>query len=113
MASPRLKSQAREQYASSRCAREQARARIDALDLGHVLAGTRSLRFRRLHEVSSLTTITFLGGVGTVTGSKFLVEADGRRILVDCGLFQGFKQLRLRNRDPLPIDPSKIDTVVL
>lgn len=42
-------------------------------------------------------TITFLGAVGTVTGSKYLLELEGSRILVDCGLFQGFKQLRLRN----------------
>ena len=41
--------------------------------------------------------ITFLGGAGTVTGSKYLIETQGRRILVDCGLFQGFKQLRNRN----------------
>ena len=40
--------------------------------------------------------ITFLGGAGTVTGSKFLVQHDDRRLLVDCGLFQGYKQLRLR-----------------
>ncbi len=57
--------------------------------------------------------ITFLGGVGTVTGSKYLVEADRRRVLVDCGLFQGFKQLRLRNWEPLPVDPASIDLVVL
>jgi metallo-beta-lactamase family protein len=57
--------------------------------------------------------ITFLGAVGTVTGSKYLVEAGGRRLLVDCGLFQGYKQLRLRNWDPPPVDPATIDTVVL
>jgi len=57
--------------------------------------------------------ITFLGGVGTVTGSKYLVETHGRRILVDCGLFQGFKQLRLRNRKPLPVKPADIDLVLL
>jgi metallo-beta-lactamase family protein len=57
--------------------------------------------------------LTFLGGVGTVTGSKYLVEADGRRFFVDCGLFQGFKQLRLRNWAPLPVDPMSIDAVVL
>jgi metallo-beta-lactamase family protein len=59
-----------------------------------------------------LTHITFLGGVGTVTGSKFLLETDGRRILVDCGLFQGFKQLRLRNWDRLPVEPASIHAVV-
>ncbi|MEZ6011495.1 MAG: MBL fold metallo-hydrolase [Hyphomonas sp.] len=57
--------------------------------------------------------ITFLGGVGTVTGSRYLVESKGRRILVDCGLFQGFKQLRLRNWKPLPISPAEIDLVLL
>lgn len=56
---------------------------------------------------------TFLGGVGTVTGSKYLVDVPGVRLLVDCGLFQGFKQLRLRNWEPLPIDPRSIDVVVL
>ncbi|MDA1133029.1 MAG: MBL fold metallo-hydrolase [Proteobacteria bacterium] len=57
--------------------------------------------------------LTFLGGVGTVTGSKLLVESAGARILVDCGLFQGFKQLRLRNWAPLPVKPASIDAVVL
>lgn len=57
--------------------------------------------------------IRFLGGVGTVTGSKFLVEHEGQRLLVDCGLFQGYKQLRLRNRDPLPILPHQVGAVVL
>jgi len=57
--------------------------------------------------------ISFLGAVGTVTGSKYLIEHRDRRILVDCGLFQGFKQLRLRNWAPLPVDPSEIDMVVL
>ena len=57
--------------------------------------------------------LTFLGGVGTVTGSKYLMEADGRRFFVDCGLFQGFKQLRLRNWAPLPVDPRTIDAVLL
>ena len=51
----------------------------------------------------------FLGGAGTVTGSKYLLETDTTRVLVDCGLFQGLKVLRLRNRQPLPIDPSSID----
>ena len=59
------------------------------------------------------TKLTFLGGVGTVTGSKYLVESGGRRILIDCGLFQGYKQLRLRNWDRFPIDPATIDAVLL
>lgn len=57
--------------------------------------------------------LTFLGAVGTVTGSKYLVEHGSRRILVDCGLFQGYKQLRLRNWAPLPISPQAIDAVLL
>ncbi|MFY7870832.1 MAG: MBL fold metallo-hydrolase, partial [Limnohabitans sp.] len=58
-------------------------------------------------------TLTFLGGSDTVTGSKFLVEHQHRRLLVDCGLFQGFKQLRLRNWRPLPVLPPQIAAVVL
>jgi metallo-beta-lactamase family protein len=57
--------------------------------------------------------IEFLGGTETVTGSKYLLEHDGRRLLVDCGLFQGLKQLRLRNWDALPIEASRIDAVLL
>jgi metallo-beta-lactamase family protein len=57
--------------------------------------------------------LTFLGGVGTVTGSKYLVRSGDRRILVDCGLFQGLKQLRLRNWSPFPVPPRSIDAVVL
>jgi metallo-beta-lactamase family protein len=59
------------------------------------------------------STLTFLGATGTVTGSKYLIETGNSRILVDCGLFQGFKQLRLRNWAPLPIDPTTVDAVVL
>ena len=58
-------------------------------------------------------TITFLGGAGTVTGSKYLVQHDGKRLLVDCGLFQGYKQLRLRNWAPLPVPPDQIHAVLL
>lgn len=57
--------------------------------------------------------IQFLGGTGTVTGSKYLIETAGRRLLVDCGLFQGYKQLRLRNWAALPVDPAHLDAVVL
>jgi metallo-beta-lactamase family protein len=57
--------------------------------------------------------LTFLGGVETVTGSKYLMETDKQRLLIDCGLFQGFKQLRLRNWSPLPVDPKSVDAVVL
>lgn len=57
--------------------------------------------------------LTFLGATGTVTGSKYLVNSGSKKILVDCGLFQGYKQLRLRNRAPLPVPPGEIDAVVL
>ena len=58
-------------------------------------------------------TLSFLGGAGTVTGSKFLVENGEGRILVDCGLFQGYKTLRLRNWARLPVAPRSIDAVIL
>lgn len=57
--------------------------------------------------------ITFLGGTGTVTGSKYYLDLGSAKVLVDCGLFQGFKNLRLRNWAPLPFDPEKLDAVVL
>jgi metallo-beta-lactamase family protein len=60
-----------------------------------------------------MAKLTFLGAAGTVTGSKYLVEAGGKRLLVDCGLFQGEKELRERNWAPLPVDPKTIDWVIL
>lgn len=63
--------------------------------------------------MSARMTVQFFGGIGTVTGSRTLVVAEGRQVLVDCGLFQGYKQLRLRNRAPFPVDPAGIDAVVL
>ena len=57
--------------------------------------------------------ITFLGGADTVTGSKYLVEHKHQRLLVDCGLFQGYKQLRLRNWNPLPVAPHQLQAVIL
>ena len=58
-------------------------------------------------------TLTFLGGAGTVTGSKTLIETSEGRVLVDCGLFQGKKQLRLQNWAEFPVEPSSIDAVLL
>jgi metallo-beta-lactamase family protein len=58
-------------------------------------------------------SLTFLGAAGTVTGSKHLLEVNGRRVLVDCGLFQGLKELRQLNWAALPLDPSALDAVVL
>ena len=60
-----------------------------------------------------MPTLQFLGATGTVTGSKYLLEAGGERLLIDCGLFQGEKGLRLRNWNPLPIPPSSIRWLVL
>ncbi|WP_242344100.1 MBL fold metallo-hydrolase RNA specificity domain-containing protein [Anaeromyxobacter terrae] len=60
-----------------------------------------------------MASIRFLGAAGTVTGSRFLVESGSVRVLVDAGLFQGQKELRLRNRAPWPVPPGSIDAVVL
>jgi len=57
--------------------------------------------------------LTFLGAAGTVTGSKYLVEAAGKRLLLDCGIFQGSPQLSERNFKPLPVDVTTIDYCVL
>lgn len=58
-------------------------------------------------------SLSFFGAAGTVTGSRFLLEDGQRRVLIDCGLFQGLKELRLRNWNPFPIPPASIDSVLL
>ncbi|MFM6975098.1 MAG: MBL fold metallo-hydrolase, partial [Agromyces sp.] len=58
-------------------------------------------------------SLRFLGATGTVTGSRYLLESGGRRILVDCGMFQGLKELRERNRSDFAVPPDSIDLVVL
>lgn len=58
-------------------------------------------------------TLTFLGGTGTVTGSRFLLEHGDARLLMDCGLYQGERELRRRNWEPFPVPPDTIDDVVL
>jgi metallo-beta-lactamase family protein len=60
-----------------------------------------------------MPSLTFLGATRTVTGSKYLLEVNDRRVLVDCGLFQGLKELRERNWQPLPVPASTIHAVVL
>lgn len=60
-----------------------------------------------------MPSLTFLGAARTVTGSKYLLEHGGTRVLFDCGLFQGLKELRLRNWDAFPVAPASIDAVVL
>jgi len=58
-------------------------------------------------------TIQFLGAAGTVTGSRFLLACGSTKVMVDCGMFQGLKELRLKNWNPLPIDPAEVQAVVL
>src|SRR6266851_545023 len=60
-----------------------------------------------------MPSLTFLGAAGTVTGSKHLLDLGSRRVLVDCGLFQGLKDLRMRNWSPFPIEASAVDAIVL
>ena len=60
-----------------------------------------------------MARLKFLGAAGTVTGSKHLLDVLGMKILIDCGLFQGLKELRLKNWEPMPIDPREIDCIVL
>jgi metallo-beta-lactamase family protein len=60
-----------------------------------------------------MAKLTFLGAAGSVTGSKYLVEAAGKKLLVDCGLFQGTEELKDRNWKPLPVDPKTIDYLML
>jgi metallo-beta-lactamase family protein len=57
--------------------------------------------------------ITFLGAAGTVTGSKYLLEHGNQHLLIDCGLFQGYKQLRLHNRDLFQLPVNDLDAIVL
>ncbi|MDD2715337.1 MAG: MBL fold metallo-hydrolase [Candidatus Wallbacteria bacterium] len=60
-----------------------------------------------------MINITFLGGAGTVTGSCYLVEAEGLKLLVDCGMFQGKKELFYRNMEPLGVELSSVDGLIL
>lgn len=73
----------------------------------------RALRSSRDVEIDVSLKLSFLGAAGTVTGSKYLVENADHRILVDCGLFQGFKELRLRNWARILVDPRRINAVLL
>ena len=66
-----------------------------------------------VYNTRPMPQLTFLGAAGTVTGSKYLVEANGKRLLVDCGLFQGGKELRERNWVHSPQDPAAVDWVLL
>ncbi|PIV18025.1 MAG: MBL fold metallo-hydrolase, partial [Flavobacteriales bacterium CG03_land_8_20_14_0_80_35_15] len=57
--------------------------------------------------------LTFFGGAGTVTGSKILLETETKKLLIDCGLFQGLKELRLKNWEEFPVEFKNIDEVFL
>lgn len=61
----------------------------------------------------SQPSIRFLGAAGTVTGSRFLLQYGSTRVLIDCGMFQGLKELRLKNWAEFPVEPNSIDAVVL
>src|SRR5207302_3469890 len=74
----------------------------------HCLACSRTVRWR-----DAMATLSFWGGVGTVTGSKYLIETDAARVLVDCGMFQGLKESRERNWQAPPFDPSSLDAVLI
>jgi metallo-beta-lactamase family protein len=63
--------------------------------------------------MSDKPTITFLGAAGTVTGSRFLLSCGDTKVMIEAGLFQGLKELRLKNWEPLQVDPATIDAVVL
>src|SRR5262245_61660106 len=60
-----------------------------------------------------MPSLQFIGATGTVTGSKFILEVGGSRAMLDCGLFQGLKELRQRNWEPLPVKPASLSWVVL
>ncbi len=64
-------------------------------------------------NIMTAPALTFYGGAGTVTGSKYLIEAYGSKVLLDAGLFQGLKELRLKNWAKPPFDPAQINAVVL
>jgi metallo-beta-lactamase family protein len=66
-----------------------------------------------MSNVAGAPSIQFLGAAGTVTGSRFLLTNGNVKVMVDCGMFQGLKELRLKNWNPLPIDPAEVDAVIL
>lgn len=60
-----------------------------------------------------MAKVSFFGGVGTVTGSKYLLESNGKKVLVDCGMFQGLAELRQKNWDPQPFDAAELDAIII
>jgi metallo-beta-lactamase family protein len=75
-------------------------------------AGSRVSRIRKLSGTDAME-LQFLGAAGTVTGSRYLLQHEKQRVLVDCGMFQGVKRLRERNRAEFPVPPDSLDAVVL
>ena len=93
--------------------RDSAQRQMDFKHSGQFLDNT-SKRFDGVSpEIEMNLSLRFLGVVGGVTGSKFLVTYDDEYVLIDCGLFQGLKKLSLRNWAPLPIDIGKLSNVAL
>lgn len=86
---------------------------VSAADALHAYRNSIDLSGEINVAASSGSSLQFLGATETVTGSRYLVESGGLRILVDCGLFQGYKQLRDRNRLAFPVAPESIDAVLL
>ena len=64
-------------------------------------------------QIDNKSSIHFLGGAGTVTGSKSLIDSGSKKVMIDCGLFQGLKELRQLNWEKLPVDASKVDAIIL
>ncbi|NNF54643.1 MAG: MBL fold metallo-hydrolase [Acidimicrobiales bacterium] len=67
----------------------------------------------RLYDRPSTPILSFLGGTGTVTGSRFLIETPESAVLIDCGLFQGLKEFRQRNWAPFPFNPADLDAIIV
>ena len=97
------------------CANAPRRRRVctPALQAAHTRRKRNAIPRGFVYNTPPMAKITFLGAAGTVTGSKYLIEAGGKRLLIDCGLFQGPRELRQRNWDHQPLDVSTIDWVVL
>ena len=91
---------------------QQPFSRNSLSELHRGQAGKACLPIRML-TTGNRVSLGFYGAAGTVTGSRYLLDTGDRRILIDCGLFQGYKQLRLRNWAPLPFHASDIDAVIL
>jgi hypothetical protein len=85
----------------------QLGARLDGIE--EVVGSNPIGSTKVLTLIKPMAKLTFLGAAGTVTGSKYLVEAVGKRLVVDCGLFQGSQELQDLNYKPLTVDPKTID----